>query len=185
MKIRASYVGWLLPLFLTACFPFHKEQKQSLQQFAPPVANLPKPPVDHPELPVTEVTIPSEPLDTDTDEILEEAAKSPARHRRPASKPAQEAADTPAEADTPGVSAVGQLSSPEPSDMRIETDASIAATERGLNGLGRNLSGPERKIAAQIREYLKQAREALLNGDVDGARTLAAKAKVLLGELNQ
>ena len=39
--------------------------------------------------------------------------------------------------------------------------------------------------AAQIREYLKQARVALGSGDVDGASTLAAKAKVLLGELNR
>jgi len=127
------------------------------------------------------------PLDTDAGDILEEAARSPVRHHRPPAKPAQEASDAtpPAEPDTSEVSAVGQLSSPEPSDMRLETDASIAATERGLNGLSRNLSGPERKTASQIREYLKQAREAILNGDVDGARTLAAKAKVLLGELDQ
>jgi hypothetical protein len=54
-----------------------------------------------------------------------------------------------------------------------------------LNGLTRKLSGQEQKTAAQIREYLKQAREALISGDVDGAHTLAAKAKVLLSELNQ
>jgi hypothetical protein len=30
---------------------------------------------------------------------------------------------------------------------------------------------------------LKQARDALASGDVDGANTLAAKAKVLLAEL--
>jgi hypothetical protein len=187
MKMRASYVGWLLPFFLTGCFPFHKEQKQTLQQFAPPVANLPKPPTEHPELPASAVTIPSEPLDTDTDDILEEAAKSPVRHHRPASKPAQDAADTSpaAEPENPGVSAIGQLSSPEPSDVRGETEESIAATERGLNGIDRNLNGQEKKTAKQIREFLKQAREALLTGDVDGAHTLAAKAKVLLGELSQ
>lgn len=190
MKIRASYVAWLLPFFLTACFPFHEPQKQQPQQFAPTVSKLPKPPVDHAELPVTALTISDEPLITDADDILEESARSPVRHHRAPgtqAKPAQEAADAPnaTEPEAPGVSAVGQLSSPEPSDMRLETDTSIAATERGLNGLGRNLTTQERKTAAQIREYLKQAREALLNGDVDGARTLAAKAKVLLGELSQ
>jgi hypothetical protein len=45
------------------------------------------------------------------------------------------------------------------------------------------MSDQEQKTAAHIREFLKQAREALASGDVDGARTLAAKAKVLLGEL--
>jgi pantothenate synthetase len=62
---------------------------------------------------------------------------------------------------------------------------SIAATERELNGISRNLSDQEKKTAGQIREYLKQAKEALASGDADGAHTLAAKAKVLLGEFDQ
>jgi ribosomal protein S20 len=62
---------------------------------------------------------------------------------------------------------------------------SIAATERGLNGLNRALSAQEQKTATQIREYLKQAREALNSGDVDGAHNLAAKAKAVLSELVQ
>jgi hypothetical protein len=90
----------------------------------------------------------------------------------------------PAAGENPGVSAVGQLSSGEPSDLRQQTADSIAAIDRGLNGIGRQLNGQEQKTAAQIRQYLKQAREALASGDVDGARTLAAKAKVLLGELS-
>ena len=46
------------------------------------------------------------------------------------------------------------------------------------------LTDAETKTAAQIREFLKQAREALATGDTDGAHTLANKAKVLLSELN-
>jgi hypothetical protein len=38
---------------------------------------------------------------------------------------------------------------------------------------------------AQIKEFLKQARTALGSGDVDGAHTLAVKAKVLFGEISQ
>ena len=60
---------------------------------------------------------------------------------------------------------------------------SITATERGLNGIHRTLSTQERKTVAQIRRFLKQAKQALTSGDVDGAHTLAAKAKVLLSEL--
>jgi ribosomal protein S20 len=45
------------------------------------------------------------------------------------------------------------------------------------------LSDLEQKTAAHVRDFLKQAREALASGDVDGAHTLAAKAKVLLSEL--
>ena len=185
MKMRASYAGWLLPFFLTACFPFHKANQQPVQQFAPPVGNLPKPPADHPELPESAVTLPSEPLDTDADAILEEAAKPAVRHRRPVYRPSQEVADNPpaAETETPGVSAIGQLSSGDPSEQCRETEDSIAATERGLHGIGRSLNNQEQKTARQIREFLKHAREALISGDVDGAYTLAAKAKVLLDEL--
>jgi hypothetical protein len=91
----------------------------------------------------------------------------------------------PAGSESPGVSAIGQLSSGEPSDLRQQTADSITAIERSLNGIGHSLSEPEQKTAAQIREYLKQAREALASGDVDGAHTLTAKAKVLLGELSR
>jgi hypothetical protein len=84
---------------------------------------------------------------------------------------------------TPAVSAIGQLSSGDPSAMRNGTIESIASTERALNGVTRSLNEQEQKTAAQIREFLKQAKTALANGDVDGAHTLALKAKVLLGEI--
>jgi hypothetical protein len=183
MNLRARNVAWLLPFFLTGCFRFHKAQIQPDHFFAPPLANLPKPPLVHPDLPEDALIIPTQPLVTDAD--MEQEPLPPAKHRRPA-KPLQQTADTPPEpAEAPGVSAIGQLSSGEPADLRLETSDWIAATERGLNSLTRTLSAQEQKTAAQIREYLKQAREALISGDVDGAHTLAAKAKVLLSELNQ
>jgi ribosomal protein S20 len=67
--------------------------------------------------------------------------------------------------------------------LRQQTDDSIASTEKTLNGINRKLSDQEEKTAAQIREYLKQARDAITAGDVDGANKLAFKAKVLLDEL--
>lgn len=187
MKMRASYAGWVLPFFLTACFPFHKTRQKPVQAFVPQAGNLPRPSATHPELPDSALLIPSEPFDSDASAILEEAAKPAARHRRPASRPAQESADNPPAAETEnlGVSAIGQLSSGDLSDQRRETEASIASTERGLHGINRPLSNQEQKTAAQIRGFLKQARQALLSGDVDGAYTLAAKARVLLGELSR
>ncbi|MGD0628942.1 MAG: hypothetical protein ABR987_06295 [Terracidiphilus sp.] len=180
--MRARNVAWLLPFLLTGCFHFGKTQIQQDQVLAP-IANLPKPPLVHPDLPDEALVIPDQPLATDAD--MEQEPVPAARHRRPV-KPVQQAANTPPEpAETPGVSAIGQLSSGEPMDLRLETSDWIADTERGLNGLRRRLSGPEQKTAGQIKEYLRQAREALISGDVDGAHTLAAKAKVLLSELNQ
>lgn len=69
--------------------------------------------------------------------------------------------------------------------MRYETEQSIASVEHGLKDINRQLSDQDQKTATQIREFLKQARTALNAGDVDGAHTLALKAKVLLGELSQ
>jgi hypothetical protein len=108
------------------------------------------------------------------------APKRPVRRKKPA-PPASTTQQ--ASSGSPGVSAIGQLSSGGASDLRQQTMSSITATERGLNGITRGLNDQEQTTAAQIREFIKKARAALNSGDVDGAHTLAAKAKVLLGEL--
>jgi hypothetical protein len=83
------------------------------------------------------------------------------------------------------VSAIGQLSSGDPSNSRGDTEDSILAIEKGINSLTRPLDDNEQKTADHVREFLKQARQALGTGDVDGAHNLAAKAKVLLDELTK
>ena len=98
-----------------------------------------------------------------------------------APKPVQQASN----GETPSVSAIGQLSSGDGSDLRSQTDASIQSTDRALKQITRPLSDTEKKTAAQITEFLKQARSALGSGDVDGAHTLALKAKVLLDQLTK
>jgi ribosomal protein S20 len=83
------------------------------------------------------------------------------------------------------VSAAGQLSTGDPSDQRQQTSNSLADTEHKLNTIGRSLNDQEQKTSAHIREFIKEARAALNTGDVEGAKTLAQKAKVLLGELTK
>ena len=186
MRSTARSVAWLLPLLLTACF--HKAPPLNTQKYLPPPSTVPKPEIEAVELPASATTIPSVPLTAGAD--VELTPNKPTRRRRPVNKNApadttQQAANNapPAPVETPAVSAIGQLSSGNSSNSQQLTLDSIAATERGLNGINRTLSDQEQKTAAHIREFLKQAREALASGDVDGARTLAAKAKVLLGEL--
>jgi hypothetical protein len=181
MKMRARDVAWLLPLFMTGCF-FHKQPKPAAVALAPPSSPGPRPVLTHPVLQDSVATLPEEPLAVDP--LVEQEPIPAARRRRPA-KPAQQADTAPPPVEAPGVSAIGELTSGEPYDMRRETEDSIAATERGLNGLNRNLNEQEQRTAAQIREYIKQAREALNSGDVDGAHTLAAKAKITLSELSK
>jgi hypothetical protein len=92
----------------------------------------------------------------------------------------------PATAGTP--SPIGQLTTGDSAmgeKAKRETADLIGGTEQGLNGIKRALSTEEKVTAAQIRTFLKQAQQALDNGDTDGAHTLATKAKLLLDELTK
>jgi hypothetical protein len=138
------------------------------------------------ELSPSAATIPSQPIASATFPLPERSLKPPKRRHKPLLKDTEQSAgnNQPAATETSAVSAIGKLSSGDPPDLFRETVDSIASIEHGLNSISRALSDEDQKTAAQIREFLKQAREALASSDVDGARTLAAKAKVLLSELN-
>jgi hypothetical protein len=179
MRKPASRLAWLLPLLLlTSCF--HRTHPAQTAALAPPVTNLPPPNTAPVDTPKSASSIPTRA--TENAEIV--AEKLPPRQPRVRRhKPVADKNPEMAAVETPEVSAVGQLTTGDPADYRLETEDLIATTERGLSGLNRQLSDPEKKIADQLREFLKQAREALSSGDVDGAHTLAAKAKVLLTEL--
>jgi hypothetical protein len=137
-------------------------------------ADLPPPVVGNPQ--------PSEPATADANAKPATPPKKPSHKKTAAqSQPTQEAANP---APSSSVSAIGELSGGASGDQRTQTEEMINATEKGVNAINRKLSDSEVKTAAQIHEFLKQAREALTSGDVDGATTLAKKAKVLLAELN-
>ncbi len=197
MKVPIKSVAWLLPLALTGCFHWpHRNQAQQ-QPLAPPIetAPLPEPsnaPADLPP-PVISEPQPSTPAPTPSTTQAESTPKpAPVHHKKPPVKSTDQAKSTDQTKTTeqasnpdPGVSAIGELSSGNPSEYRRQTEDSIAAIERSLNAITRPLSDGEQKTAAHIRDDLKEARAALASGDVDGAHTLAAKAKVLLAELTK
>jgi hypothetical protein len=102
----------------------------------------------------------------------------------PESQNAKVTAPTP-KGDAAAPTSIGQLTaapSPESSGSRQQASDLIDSTQRGVNGL-HNLNGDQNKTVAQIHSFLDQAERALHNGDVDGAHTLATKAKTLLDEL--
>jgi hypothetical protein len=83
-------------------------------------------------------------------------------------------------------SAIGQLTISDSASgerTKHETSDLIGATQQGLIAIKRPLSNEEKATFGQIHNYLKQAQQALENGDADGAHLLATKAKVLLDEL--
>jgi outer membrane biosynthesis protein TonB len=185
MKTPVKSVALLLPFVLAACA--HKNEQAKNHPTAPPIVDKPTtPPTTTPtELPASAATVPPAP----TAEITPPAQptqKPPKKSHHPKQqdqpKPTEQASNTaPVE-----VSAIGQLSPGASSDLRDQTVESISTTEHGLKDIGnRSLNDQEQKTVAQIKEFLKQARTALDSGDVDGAHTLAVKAKVLFGEINQ
>jgi hypothetical protein len=110
--------------------------------------------------------------------------KKPSHKKTTPATPAQSTQEAANPAPGTSVSAIGELSGGASGDQRSQTEEMIKATEKGVDSITRRLSDSETKNVAQIHEWLKQARDALTTGDVDGAANLAKKAKVLLAELN-
>jgi hypothetical protein len=181
MKLPARIVAWVLPLLLSGCF-LHKTPKAPPLVLAPDLGASKLPPPG--QEPPPEGSIPTKPTVNATN-LPEQTAKPPVRRRKPPAATDTENTDTQQATAPAEVSAIGQLSSGDPSDLRQKTEASIYATERSLNSINRRLNDQEQKTAEHIREFIKQAKAALATGDVDGASTLAAKAKVLLTELQR
>lgn len=190
--VRGIALG--VSLLLTGCI--HKTQQVQTQvPLAPPIedAPLPKPNSAPANLPPPVISVPQQdkPAPAVTTAKPEPPPAPPPKKKKPsAGKTAQAATTAPQAADqaastAPEVPAIGNLSSVDTSDLRGQTVTMLNDTERGLKGLNRKLNDQEEKTSTQIREFLKQARTALTTNDVDGAHTLAVKAKVLLDELNQ
>lgn len=190
MRSSVTCTAWLLPVLasmalLQGCD--HKDKTPPPQTLAPPIVDTPPPQppsVSTANLPPPEVVQPTQPADTTPPKPADQP-KKPARHsRKPAvnnPQPVQEASTDPSGS---AVSSIGDLSGVSSGDQRSQAEDTINATEKRLNGITRRLTDAETKTAAQIREFLKNARTALNSGDVEGALTLAKKAKVLLGEIN-
>lgn len=170
--------AWMLPLLLlTGCF--HHNQMAKIQPLAPPLVETPPP--TQPEV----TTAPEPPTVTESKPEPEpepppkQESKRHVRRHKPA--PAKEI--QPAEVADNTVPAIGQLSSGDPPNLRLQTQNSIDSIERQLAGLKGNLSQQDQHTVAHIKDFLNQAKKQLASGDVDGANTLTQKAQVLLAEV--
>lgn len=177
MTVPVKRAAWMLPLLLaTGCL--HRNQQARIQPLAPPLVETPPPTQPQvttaPEPPTMAETKPEpEPLPPPKKE-----SKPHVRRHKPAPKetPPTEVADN-------TVPAIGQLSSGDPPNLRLQTQNSIDTIERQLAGIKGNLSQQDQHTVAHIKEFLNQAKKALATGDVDGANTLTQKAQVLLAEV--
>ena len=160
---------------------------------APKPAPQKKPPTHKKTTPTTTTTATSKPKPSAAKPTVTAPATASDAPTTPPAAPTT-VSETPgteqavANVEPSAVSPIGQLSSGEGgsgSQKRHETADLINNTEQGLNNIKRTLSPSEQETAAQIRVYLKQAKKALTVDDLDGASTLATKAKVLLEELTK
>lgn len=184
MMSRSARVALVLLLALTACH--NKNQVQNQPPLAPPILDTPPPPPEKApiNLPPPVITVPQPQEPAQQVNLAPPTPPPKPKHHKP--KPTDQKSTDLAENNAPPqVSAEGNFSPVESADVRKQTSDSLAEIEKGLNAITRKLNDQEQKTRDQIREFLKQAKTALASGDVDGAHTLAVKAKVLLSELSQ
>jgi hypothetical protein len=61
----------------------------------------------------------------------------------------------------------------------------IAANEKRLSGLPSQVVEEQKAQINKVKNFQRQAQEALNSGDAEGAKTLATKAKLLLDDLSK
>ena len=194
---RAAVISLFL-LFLPGCR--HKTNTappQQAQAPAPPpstmahVPSLPAlPPPSTPDVTVATNTPPEtgeKPRPRKTNHHHTSTTPKPAGTETASTQPADKSQTQVAAGITPDTSPIGQLSSTGESagSGRHDVELLINNTENGLAGIKRTLNSEEQEIATQIKTFLAKAKQALADNDLDGAQTLATKAKVLLEELTK
>jgi ribosomal protein S20 len=156
-----------------------------LPQILAPVelADIPEPPLPLIEPP--QVELPPMPIAA--------AAAHPRRERRKSVAksviaPAQ--ATMPPESESPAQEeavTIGALSTGGDSSPRTQQEAAemIASNDKRLNGLSAQTIEVQKAQISKVKNFQKQAQDALSSGDVEGAKTLATKAKLLLDDLEK
>jgi hypothetical protein len=158
----------------------------------PPVTAKVEPPPPPQPAPTktTKIATPHKPKPSASKPAADSDSSETSSAQSSATTPAQ-STDTPNNVATAGAPAaaspIGQLSTGDPgqTETRKDTVDLITNTENGLNSIKRSLTAQEQETATQIKTFILKAREALKIDDVDGAHTLATKAKVLLDELTK
>jgi hypothetical protein len=168
-----------------------KTTQQAEKTDTPLASPLPPPSAQSVPLPPPtpkKVRKPKKPKPADTPQVTAAGPAASQNSQASAGSTTAQATTPPAQLQTAATSnsSIGQLTTGDSASgerTKHETADLIGATQQGLSGLKRALSNEEKATAGQIHNYLKQAEQALENGDADGAHLLATKAKVLLDEL--
>jgi hypothetical protein len=121
--------------------------------------------------------------------VRKRVKQPPAKPAETAQAPAATTAGTAPQPAAPASQVAAQAPIPQAPaadhETKHDTEDLINGTLQGVNAIKRTLSEEEKVTAAKIHTFLKQAQQALDNGDTDGGQLLATKAKLLLDELTK
>ncbi len=116
----------------------------------------------------------------------------PRRPKKPVTRPTETAvAVTPAlpgaAAATADPSPIGELTTGGEAGTqgRQETETLLGAVQKRLEQLSDVIKNAHQEQVERVRLFVKRAQEAWKSGDVEGARTLATKANVLLDDISK
>jgi ribosomal protein S20 len=159
----------------------HKPQLAPLPPAMTPVAleEIPEP-ENLPMVEAPQIKLPPVPVATN--------AKPKRERKKPAPKvvpepPVQIAAAIPPPEET----AIGALTAGGEASPQTKQEAAdlIASSEKRLNALPAKKAEDEKAQVSKVKNFLKDAQDALKSGDAEGAKTLATKAKLLLDDLEK
>ncbi|NYF89149.1 hypothetical protein RBB79_06330 [Tunturiibacter empetritectus] len=182
-KIAWTTLWFGLTMGMAGCR--HKPQLAPLPPVMSPVAleDIPEPD----DLPMVEeppAKLPTVPVST-------EAGKPKKRKKQPPKviappEPVSETQVASAAAPSPDA-AVGALTAGGETNPQTKQDAEelIASIDKRLNALPAQKVEEQKAQVSKVRNFWKDAQDALKSGDAEGAKTLATKAKLLLDDLEK
>ena len=192
--MKSFWIGLILLVALSSgvgCSRLHLPFRKSTPHQAQAPAIKPKPVAPAPVVapaPPAPSPVPPAPLPTpETNPAPPKPKKTHVlrHHAKPTKKIVTDSA-TPANGTSEATSPIGLLSAGDSSEnpaLRQQTMVLIASAERRLKTVNANIAASKRTTLAQIHLFLTQARQALVINDLQGANTLATKAKILVDEL--
>ncbi len=164
----------------------HRAQVAAMPPLTPP-SSVPLVPAPEPATPPQVASVPVSPAPMPSRPVQPKAAKprkkQPAVAPPPAPAPVEVASAAPP--PPPPAAVIGALSeggNAAPAEQQKAAEA-ITAVEKRLAELPSSTLDAQRDGITRVRNFLRQANDALKIGDADGAWTLATKARVLLDDL--
>jgi ribosomal protein S20 len=161
----------------------HKAQVVILPAVLTPVAleEIPEPE----NLPMVEV----QPIKLPPVPVVANAGKLKRERKKPAPKtPVPEPVQIASVAlPSPEETAIGALTAGGEANPQTKQEAAdlITSSEKRLNALPAQKAEEEKAQVSKVKNFLKDAQDALKTGDAEGAKTLATKAKLLLDDLEK